>query len=174
MPPRICSGVSVLQQAARTRVRMALGPAKRPGSTTRSPCPARHFAIIARAFRTAETRSSVLVLAAASVTAVSCHGAQRTTSGQSASVRSQSPAMVANWDPSKRMFVPLPSGSALRAPQTTQASATSAATAPVLQALPSGKGTFIDLHGTSQSYVVIKASSDGGISTTCLDGPGTH
>jgi len=86
-----------------------------------------------------------------------------------------SPAMVANWDPSKRAFVPMPPGSALQsASAMPQASAASAAAAPVVQVLPSGKGTFIDLHGGLQSYVVIKASHNGAISTECIDGPGAH
>lgn len=65
-------------------------------------------------------------------------------------------------------------GSANQPAFTTPQARASAAAAPVLQVLPSGKGTFIDLHGGSQSYVVIRTSADGGVSTECLDGKGEH
>lgn len=83
-----------------------------------------------------------------------------------------SPAMVANWDQGKQTFVPMPPGSALQSASATPQA--SAASAPVVQVLPSGKGTFIDLHGGFQSYVVMKASHNGAISTECIDGPGAH
>ncbi len=117
---------------------------------------------------------SLFLLVVASAVVMACHSAGHGNL-QRRSSNTRRPGMVANWDPERRTFVPLPPGSAKQPTgNTPQANVQTATVAPVLQVLPSGKGTFIDLHGASQSYVVIKASNSGGISTTCLDGQGTH
>jgi hypothetical protein len=83
--------------------------------------------------------------------------------------------MIAKWDPAKHAFVPPTTGTVAEANATLlHDTVTSPTRAPVLQVLASGKGTFIDLRGDLQSYVVMKVLQDGGISTECSDSEGEH
>lgn len=118
-------------------------------------------------------RRSLLPLTIVPFAAMACHGAERTTLERRTGAELHPPAMVANWDPVKRAFVPIPSASAAQ-PAGITPSASVASAAPVLQVLPSGKGTFIDLHGTLQSYVVMRALDDGGVTTDCVDREGAQ
>ena len=109
------------------------------------------------------------------VAAASCSRAARPTEERRAPKAIPTPAMVANWDLSKQAFVPPATGIAGQPTVTLpQADLSPAASAPVRQALPSGKGTFIDLRGSLQSYAVMKALDGGGVATECLDNDGAH
>ncbi len=120
-------------------------------------------------------RRSILPLTIVPFAAMMCHDTERTTLERRTGAELHPPAMVANWDPVKRAFVPMPSASAAQpAGITPSATVASAIAAPVLQALPSGKGTFIDLHGTLQSYVIMRALGDGGVTTDCVDREGAQ
>ena len=72
--------------------------------------------------------------------------------------------MVAHWDSSKRAFAPAPSVEDSQEPQGRRLVPR---TEPVKRALPGGKGTYIDLQGSFQSYTVIKALGDGGQAIQC-------
>ena len=82
--------------------------------------------------------------------------------------------MTANWDPQRQAFVPLPLATANSNSTAQRSEVKIAAPAPALQALPSGKGTFIDLHGRFQHNIVARVRPDGSVAVECLDYTGVH
>ena len=81
------------------------------------------------------------------------------------------PVQVAHWDPGKQRFVnePVASGPPPPAPLPE-----ADAGAIVLQRLPSGKGTFIDLHGRFRNYMMLHAKEDGSVSGECRSSEAGH
>jgi len=83
--------------------------------------------------------------------------------------------MVAYWDPVQKTFTAPPPGTTGPASGALpQSNVTAGPQSPVLQPLPSGHGTFIDLQGGSQSYVVAHIHADGGASAECQGHSGEH